>query len=537
MAPKRKSYSVSSAREKATPSSTYSASKKTLGIDKPPESESHWRYNPHSPFDGEHWWPAPAKDMQEATAFLRRLIPVQLDTEISTSSSPSSSKDSAISLSTDHPLVLLPDKDADGLCSTLILHRTLIHLGVNADHIHIHHVQKANHAASGLEASIIRALRPAAVILLDQGSRPGPPLLGHGDTTPVLVIDHHFLKSGETGPRGSFMLNSCHSLPAATSSLLCWCLCRPMWSAEAEQKAQDEIDWLAVLGTVGDLNFNVAWDPPWPDLSPQVKKWTKKRISTAIALLNAPRRTPEFDVNVAYASLRDAKTPVELLDPHCNVNAVRLYAAREAVTKELERCTHTPPKFSKDGRVAVLFISSPYQVHPGIATRWSGALRGAKKLQVVMVANSGYSPTGTHTHFSCRRAQVSLKRGENPNIIALLHEYAARDPTFLDGVASAESFAMSEDANREGPTTNEDTKGALNFARGHKEASGGILPHALFQRFIELMEVGFPPEKGHGFHEERGGKNKKAKTMPDQKTKLTSFFAAAPTQTSPAKAR
>ncbi|CAO1627577.1 unnamed protein product [Parajaminaea phylloscopi] len=533
MAPKRKASPAIKAEEPSSKAVKAEASEAVGGP---------WRFSPSQPISDNDDWPAPAADMRAATAFLRRLLPTAHD-------GPSSSKDTAIVLSQEHPLVLLPDKDADGLCSTLILHRTLLHLGVSPEHIHIHHLQKANHTASSSETAAIKALQPSAVIVLDQGSRPGPPLLGAGDKTPVLVIDHHFLKPGETGPKGSLMVNACHSLPVATSSLLSWCLCRPLWSPKAEQEAEDQIDWLAVLGTAGDLSINVAWDPPWPDLSGQFKKWTKKRMSTAIALLNAPRRTPEFDVSIAYASLRDATTPVELVDPKHNANAARLYAAREAVAAESERCTHTPPKFSKDGRVAVLFISSQYQVHPGIATRWSGALRGAKKLQVVMAANTGYSPAGTHTHFSCRRAQVSLKRGENPNIIALLHEYAARDPTFLDDVAKAESEHAAdtttddaqgikqEDAESAGPLApTEEAKGALNFARGHKEASGGILPHALFQRFTELMQVGVPPDKEDGPHEERGGganKAKKGKAGPEQKTKLTSFFATA----SPTKAR
>lgn len=518
MAPKRKASSPSVPTEAAKKP----VKKQEIDSSRPVKVEPNWRFSPNASFEDGESWPAPAKDMRAATAFIQRLLP-SADQALA-----SSSKDAAIMLSKQHPLVLLPDKDADGLCSTMVLHRTLLHLGVDAEHIHIHHLQKANHAASSAETDVIKALSPAAVILLDQGSRPGPPLLGNGDDTPVLVIDHHYLKPEETGPRGALMLNACHSLPVATSSLLTWCLCRPLWTDEAQ--AEEQIDWLAVLGTAGDLSVNVAWDPPWPDLAPQMKKWTKKRIGTAIALLNAPRRTPEFDVSIAYASLRDAKTPLQLLDPHLNKNAARLYAAREAVAQEAERCTHTPPKFSRDGRVAVMFIDSPYQVHPGIATRWSGALRGAKKLQVVMSANKGYSPKGTHTHFSCRRAQVSLKRGENPNIIELLHEYAARDPTFLDDCAKAEAVGEPAVEGEDPPEDPSEAKKALNFARGHKEASGGILPHALFQRFVELMEIGVLPAKDDPHEEPRGGGARKKTDPPSQKTKLTSFFATTPTK-------
>lgn len=48
---------------------------------------------------------------------------------------------------------------------------------------------------------------------------------------------------------------------------------------------------------------------------------------------------------------------------------------------------------------------------------------------------------------------MSSNRGENPNIIEVLHEYAALDPTFLSDLHAA---------------------GQGSFARGHREASGGV---------------------------------------------------------------
>lgn len=48
----------------------------------------------------------------------------------------------------------------------------------------------------------------------------------------------------------------------------------------------------------------------------------------------------------------------------------RLGEARLEINEEVERQTHTPPKFSKDGKIAVLKIHSAAQVHPVIATRW-----------------------------------------------------------------------------------------------------------------------------------------------------------------------
>ena len=48
----------------------------------------------------------------------------------------------------------------------------------------------------------------------------------------------------------------------------------------------------------------------------------------------------------------------------------RLADARQEINAEVEKQTHTPPKFSKDGKIAVLKINSKSQVHPVIATRW-----------------------------------------------------------------------------------------------------------------------------------------------------------------------
>ena len=58
-----------------------------------------------------------------------------------------------------------------------------------------------------------------------------------------------------------------------------------------------------------------------------------------------------------------------------------------------------------------------------------------------------------YVHFSCRIANAAKARGESPNIIELLHEYAAMDPTFLSDLRDI---------------------GEEQFARGHKEASGGV---------------------------------------------------------------
>lgn len=71
--------------------------------------------------------------------------------------------------------------------------------------------------------------------------------------------------------------------------------------------------------------------------------------------LPSARRTAEYNVIDAWKVLFKANDPDEI--GRSNV----LQDARDKVNREVERCTHTAPKFSKDGRVALLRIDSGYQ--------------------------------------------------------------------------------------------------------------------------------------------------------------------------------
>jgi CCR4-NOT transcriptional regulation complex NOT5 subunit len=88
-----------------------------------------------------------------------------------------------------------------------------------------------------------------------------------------------------------------------------------------------------------------------------------KSSSTSHANIPA-RRTGTYDVLTAWTAL------VEAQDPKTIMTNRRLAQAREEINIEVEKQTHTPPKFSKDGKIAVLKIDSKAQVHPVIATRW-----------------------------------------------------------------------------------------------------------------------------------------------------------------------
>jgi hypothetical protein len=397
---------------------------------------------------GKSIWPAPAADMDRARNFLQECALSNKKT------------------------LLVPDKDADGLDAGIIIYRTLELLGLDAANIDVHLVAKGRNVHDEEERLAMKAKEPSYVIVVDQGSRAGPPLV---DEASCLIIDHHL---SDEFPKHATVVSACHYPPVATSALLTYEICKPL-HPEVEVKCS----WPCAMGTIGDLGTTLKWLPPFPDMTETFKAYSKKSINDAVSLLNAPRRTAKFDVISAWQALLDAEGPKDILSNE------RLLDARIEVNEEVERQTHTPPKFSKDGKIAVLRIHSAAQVHPVIATRWAAHLK-SKHLEIVMVANSGYLPG--LVNFSCRIAACARSRDPPVNIIDSLKAVAALDETDL--------VARLGDS----------------FARGHKEASGGIVPVSEFEELMALMKVGVKPDP-------IPGEEKKTKVSP-QKNNLMNYF-------------
>ncbi|KAJ4327861.1 hypothetical protein N0V84_001671 [Fusarium piperis] len=292
--------------------------------------------------------------------------------------------------------------------------------------------------------------KPAFIFVLDQGSRQSPPLIEAPHR--AIVIDHHYAEEKDH-PQDALHVTACNSPPVATSSLLTYLICLGL-----HERVRETCDWLCAMGTHGDLGNAIKWEPPFPDMKATFKTYTKKAVNEAVSLINAPRRTASYNVSAAWEALRAASSPKELLSDKS------LLAARAEVNAEVERCTHTAPKFSTCGRVAVFRINSAAQVHPVIATRWAGHL-SSSRLQVVLVANEGYLPG--MVNFSCRVPRCARGRDPPVNIIEILREAASRaaDPSLRERLGES-------------------------FARGHKEASGGIVPKAEFEELMEVLEVG-----------------------------------------------
>jgi nanoRNase/pAp phosphatase (c-di-AMP/oligoRNAs hydrolase) len=377
--------------------------------------------------------------------------------------------------------LIVPDKDADGLSSGVTIYRTLVELGHDPSLLDVHLVQKGNNIHVQSEREAMQAKDPAYIIVLDQGSVEGPRVVDQ-PTTKALILDHHL---SDHFPRDAQVVSACHYPPVATTSLLTYEICKALSDDVATSCA-----YLACIGTHGDLGNTLKWNPPFPDMTATFKTYTKKSINDAVSLINAPRRTAKYDVITAWNALLNSRDPKDLL-----TNG-RLQSARAEINEEVELNTHTPPKFSADGRIAVLRINTSAQVHPVIATRWAGFLN-SKALEIVVCANSGYLPG--MVNFSCRVARCARSRDPPVNIIESLK--AAAD--------------LSTDGLRD--------RLGESFARGHKEASGGVVPTAAFEELMQLLKIG---EKAEKKDEGESPKAKKTKTIEKspQKNTIGNYF-------------
>lgn len=378
----------------------------------------------------------------------------------------------------------MPDKDADGLSSGVTLHRTLNALGLESSMIEVHLVKKGSNIHVQAEREAMAARSPAYIIVLDQGSVAAPPVVDSA-ATKSLIIDHHL---SDHFPEGAQVVSACHYPPVSTTSLLTYEICKPLADNIASSCA-----YLACIGTHGDLGNTLKWSPPFPDMTETFKIYTKKSINDAVSLINAPRRTAKYDVITAWTALLNSTDPKELLKNG------RLQSARAEINAEVELNTHTPPKFSPDGRVAVLRINSAAQVHPVIATRWAGHLN-SKALEIVICANSGYLPG--MVNFSCRIARSARTRDPPVNII--------------------ESLKAAADLSTDGL---KDRLGE-SFARGHKEASGGVVPVEAFEELMQLLKIGEKPQKEEGEDEPKAKKVKTVEKSP-QKNTIGNYFRKA----------
>lgn len=383
-------------------------------------------------------------------------------------------------------IVILPDKDADGLSSGAILHHTLTSLGLSPDLISVYFPPKGSNVHDDATKEALTKMAPSHVFVLDQGSRKGPALLDLPHT--CLIVDHHFAEEGGF-PKGAEYVTAHDCPPVATTSLLIYHICLPL-----HPDLSDKISWLAAMGTHGDLGTTLKWEPPFPDMTETFKKYPKKAINDAVGLVNAPRRSAAYNVKDAWDAVISASNPDSIKKTE------KLHDASFEVRRETERCTHTAPKFSADATICVLTISSAAQIHPVIATRWAGHLK-SNKLEIVMCANEGY--LSDKVNFSCRIAKVARGRegDEKVNIIKRLEGIVADHPELRERLGES-------------------------FARGHKEASGGIVGKKEWDELKVIMGLDDSKTKKAKL-EKQNGTTATTKKMPAQKNTLANYFAKA----------
>jgi single-stranded DNA-specific DHH superfamily exonuclease len=86
--------------------------------------------------------------------------------------------------------LIVPDKDADGLSAGVMIHRTLVKLGLEPSLLDVHLVQKGSNIHEETERKAMLEKYPKYVVVLDQGSRRGPPVIDSEDAK-CMIIDHH----------------------------------------------------------------------------------------------------------------------------------------------------------------------------------------------------------------------------------------------------------------------------------------------------------------------------------------------------------
>lgn len=126
------------------------------------------------PTTGELQWPAPASQIAAVRSLIQRAA------------------------TSNARVLLVPDKDADGLSSGAILRHTLLALGLPEGNIDVHFVAKGCSVHDEAERRRMEAYGPRFVFVLDQGTRASPPVV-ETEGCECVVIDHHHVNELDEG--------------------------------------------------------------------------------------------------------------------------------------------------------------------------------------------------------------------------------------------------------------------------------------------------------------------------------------------------
>jgi len=246
----------------------------------------------------------------------------------------------------------------------------------------------------------------------------------------TMVIDHH---QPEGVPPVDVFVTSFGVEPPAPASLLTYHICKGFIGL-------DGLEWLAAVGTAADVGAGADLEI----LRNARSLYGVKAIKDTAALVDAARRSPSHDVAAAFGALVGADSPLDIVEGAVP-EAPALARYRQEVRGELRRVMRAVPEFS--GRWALLRFKSPALVHPSVAISWARRLAN----NMILAANYGY--TEKNVHFSLRSALG----------VDLLGELRKIKPMEMEA----------------------------DYAHGHPEATGGILPLEEFKQLLEAL--GFAP--------------------------------------------
>jgi single-stranded-DNA-specific exonuclease len=314
--------------------------------------------------------------------------------------------------------------DADGLAAGALFGRGLRRMGF-AD-VRVVHSDRGENAFSDGARRRLAALRPDALIVTDLGVQSAGVLSG----VPTLYVDHH-RPEGEPADAAVVLGYGWEPIPA--SAWLAYELLAPLTDVA-------DLDWIAAVGTIGDLGDKAPWDA----LPAIRKRWSGKWLREAVSLVNAARRASAFDVATPLRMLMEADDPRAVVEDDA-LGADRLRAYRAEVQTELAEARKRPPVFSATQPWALIPLDSGCQVHPLIAQQWRTRLP--------------------------KFAVIAANRGYLPGIVAFSARTQRKD-LVLPALLRATDIGADDEAN---------------FGRGHDQASGGQLPIPQFNRLMDAL--------------------------------------------------
>ncbi len=246
---------------------------------------------------------------------------------------------------------------------------------------------------------------------------------------PTLYVDHH---QPAGLPPAATILTGYGLEPLPCSAWLAYDLL-------AASTAMEDRLWVAAVGIVSDLGDKAAW----PALDEAKKTYTASALKDAVALTNAARRASAFDVARPLALLERADGPRAFRED------AALAAYRAEVNAAVQEARKAAPLFSATEPFALVRLHSACQIHPLLAQQWRGRLP--------------------------RYAPIAANTGYLPGLVAFSARTHRRDLNLPQRFRAVELGAWN---------------GRIGF--GHDRASGGHLPPAVFNLFLDAL--GFGPD-------------------------------------------